>query len=262
MGYILPWGQMSFWGATVITNLFSAIPFIGKHIVLWLWGGFSVSEPTLTRFYSLHFLLPFVLAALVCVHIILLHWSGSSAPIYTSTSDYCSFLPYFYFKDFFIFLIFLFMFFFMSFFFPNALGHPDNYIPANPLVTPAHIVPEWYFLPFYAILRSIPNKLGGVFFMFAALITLFFLPLYPSLLFFRRHLHYITAYFSFSLKVWFFFIFFNFCLLGWLGAQPAVEPLITIGLWSTFFYFFLFTFGLSITVWLDNYFFNLVKIVK
>ena len=163
MGYVLPWGQMSFWGATVITNLFSAIPFIGGSIVEWLWGGFSVDNATLNRFFSLHYLMPFAIAGLTLVHLSLLHTVGSNNPLGVNTNvDSVSFYPYFYVKDLLAFFILIALFSFFVFFYPNALGHSDNYIPANPLVTPPHIVPEWYFLPFYAILRSIPDKLGGV----------------------------------------------------------------------------------------------------
>ena len=151
MGYVLPWGQMSFWGATVITNLFSAIPLIGQSIVEWLWGGFSVSNPTLNRFYSLHYLFPFIISGLTIVHLSLLHKDGSNNPLGINQNvDTISFYPYFYVKDLFSFFIFVFIFSFFVFFYPNVLGHPDNYIPANPLVTPPHIVPEWFFLPFYA----------------------------------------------------------------------------------------------------------------
>jgi ubiquinol-cytochrome c reductase cytochrome b subunit len=178
MGYVLPWGQMSFWGATVITNLFSAIPLVGFSIVEWLWGGFSVDNATLNRFYSLHYLMPFLIAALTLVHLTLLHQHGSNNPLGINTNvDTISFYPYFYVKDAFSFLILLTIFSFFVFFYPNALGHPDNYIPANPLVTPPHIVPEWYFLPFYAILRSIPDKLGGVVAMISAILALLLLPI-------------------------------------------------------------------------------------
>jgi ubiquinol-cytochrome c reductase cytochrome b subunit len=178
LGYVLPWGQMSFWGATVITNLVSAVPFVGKYIAYWLWGGFSVDNATLTRFFSLHFLLPFVMVAVTLTHLTLLHADGSTNPLGISEcADYIPFYPYFWLKDIFGFLIFLVFFSFLVFFEPNLLGHPDNYIRANALVTPTHIVPEWYFLPFYAILRAVPNKLGGVILMIASIAILFFLPL-------------------------------------------------------------------------------------
>ena len=177
MGYVLPWGQMSFWGATVITNLFSAIPVVGGSIVEWLWGGFSVDNATLNRFFSLHYLLPFVIVALVIAHLAVLHDEGSNNPISVDkTVDTVSFYPYFYVKDLFFFFFFLSLFLFFITFHPNVLGHSDNYIPANALVTPAHIVPEWYFLPFYAVLRSIPDKLLGVIAMFLAIVALALLP--------------------------------------------------------------------------------------
>lgn len=169
IGYVLPWGQMSFWGATVITNLFSAIPWIGNELVLLLWGGFSVDAPTLNRFFSLHFLLPFILVALVVMHVLALHQNGSNNPEgLPSNGDRIRFHPYFTSKDLVGFFWFTLLLAYFVFFDPNYLGHPDNYIPANPLVTPASIVPEWYFLPFYCILRSIPNKLLGVIAMFSS----------------------------------------------------------------------------------------------
>jgi ubiquinol-cytochrome c reductase cytochrome b subunit len=181
MGYVLPWGQMSFWGATVITNLFSAIPFIGGSIVEWLWGGFSVDNATLNRFFSLHYLMPFAIAGLTLVHLSLLHTVGSNNPLGVNTNvDSVSFYPYFYVKDLLAFFILIALFSFFVFFYPNALGHSDNYIPANPLVTPPHIVPEWYFLPFYAILRSIPDKLGGVALMGIAIVIIALLPVLDS----------------------------------------------------------------------------------
>lgn len=192
MGYVLPWGQMSFWGATVITNLFSAFPLIGDAVVTWLWGGFSVDNPTLNRFFSLHYLLPFVIFAIVVVHIIALHVHGSNNPLgidAKAPKDKIPFHPYYTYKDYFGFCVFFIVFAYFVFFNPNYLGHPDNYIEANPLVTPAHIVPEWYFLPFYAILRATPDigipgtdivfissKLAGVLAMFGSIIVLFFLP--------------------------------------------------------------------------------------
>ncbi len=175
MGYVLPWGQMSFWGATVITNLFSAIPVVGKSIVVWLWGGYSVDNPTLNRFFALHFLLPFVLVAIVLIHLVALHKVGSNNPAgvdIKSKKDIIPFHPYFTIKDLVGFIAFFLIFGYFLFFYPNSLGHPDNYIPANPMVTPAHIVPEWYFLPFYAILRAVPDKLGGVLMMFGAIAVL------------------------------------------------------------------------------------------
>jgi len=179
MGYVLPWGQMSFWGATVITNLFSAFPIVGDYIVQLLWGGFAVDHPTLNRFFSLHYLLPFVIVGVVVLHIWALHMHGSNNPLGIDTKgpqDKIPFDPYYTVKDLFGIAVFLVFFSYWIFFNPNYLGDADNYIPANPLVTPAHIVPEWYFLPFYAILRAIPDKLMGVVAMFASILVLFVLP--------------------------------------------------------------------------------------
>ncbi len=179
MGYVLPWGQMSYWGATVITNLFSAFPLVGEKIVIWLWGGFSVDNPTLNRFFALHYLMPFVLVGVVFLHIAALHITGSNNPLGIDPKgpqDTLPFHPYYTIKDSVGICVYLIVFALFVFFAPNYLGHPDNYIPANPLVTPAHIVPEWYFLPFYAILRSVPDKLGGVLLMFGSIGVLFVLP--------------------------------------------------------------------------------------
>jgi ubiquinol-cytochrome c reductase cytochrome b/c1 subunit len=179
MGYVLPWGQMSYWGATVITNLFSAIPVVGDSIVTWLWGGFSVDNPTLNRFFSLHYLLPFMITGVVFLHIVALHITGSNNPLgidVKSPQDTVPFHPYYTMKDSVGVCVYLLVFAVLVFFAPNYLGHADNYIPANPLSTPSEIVPEWYFLPFYAILRSVPSKLGGVSLMFGAIAVLFLLP--------------------------------------------------------------------------------------
>ena len=179
MGYVLPWGQMSFWGATVITNLFGAIPLVGNAIVTWLWGGFSVDNPTLNRFFALHYLLPFIIAGVVVLHIWALHIPGSNNPTGVSVKnkqDTLPFHPYFTVKDALGLAVFLIFYSYFVFYLPNYLGHADNYIEANPLATPAHIVPEWYFLPFYAILRSIPDKLSGVIAMFGAIAVLFVVP--------------------------------------------------------------------------------------
>jgi ubiquinol-cytochrome c reductase cytochrome b subunit len=231
MGYVLPWGQMSFWGATVITNLASAIPIIGKTIVEWLWGGFSVSNATLNRFLSLHYLLPFLIAAVTVIHLSLLHKDGSNNPLGINVHvETIPFYPYFYVKDLFAFLIFIIFFSLFVFFSPNVLGHPDNYILANSLVTPPHIVPEWYFLPFYAILRSIPNKLGGVVAMVSAILILLLLP-------FINTSSVRSSKFRpfFSLLYW--FLVSDFLLLGWLGQKPVEDPYIDIGFWCTVFYF-------------------------
>lgn len=237
MGYVLPWGQMSFWGATVITNLFSAIPGIGESIAQWLWGGFSVDNPTLNRFFSLHYLLPFVIAGLALIHLVLLHLSGSSNPLGVSQrvtdTDKVTFYPYFYVKDLFGLLVFALLFSYFVFFSPNTLGHSDNYIEANPMVTPAHIVPEWYLLPFYAILRSIPDKLGGVVTMGLALIILIVLP-------FLNTSEITSARFRPLYRLAYWFLVFDVILLGWLGAQPVEAPYIFIGQMATFGYFFFF----------------------
>lgn len=231
MGYVLPWGQMSFWGATVITNLFSAIPFVGQSIVEWLWGGFSVSNATLNRFFSLHYFMPFAIAGLVLLHLSLLHKDGSNNPLGINTNvDYVSFYPYYYVKDLFAFFVFATVFVFFIFFYPNALGHPDNYIPANPLVTPAHIVPEWYFLPFYAILRSIPDKLGGVVAMISAILVLLLLPLLNTSEVRSSKFRPI-----FSFLYW--FLVADFIILGWIGQKPVESPYIEIGMGATVFYF-------------------------
>jgi len=234
MGYVLPWGQMSFWGATVITNLASAVPIVGPAIVEWLWGGFSVDNATLNRFFSLHYLLPFVITALVGVHLSLLHTLGSNNPLGINKNvDTVSFYPYFYVKDLLAFFALLAMFTFFVFFFPNLLGHPDNYIPANPLVTPAHIVPEWYFLPFYAILRSIPDKLGGVVAMVAAILILLLLPVINTSEI--RSSKFRPIY---GIAYW--FLVADFLILGWIGQQPVETPFLEVGMIATAFYFFFF----------------------
>jgi quinol-cytochrome oxidoreductase complex cytochrome b subunit len=232
LGYILPWGQMSFWGATVITNLFSAIPVIGDDIAFWLWGGYSVDNATLIRFFSLHYLLPFILLALVITHLFLLHIKGSTNPCGTEvTPDVITFYPYFYYKDLVGTLLVFSFYLFFVFYYPNYLGHTDNYIPANPLVTPAHIVPEWYFLPFYAILRAIPDKLGGVVAMGGALIALLLLPFLTT--------SYIRTSRFRPVHIFFCVLFlFNFLLLGWLGGQPVTTIYILLGRFSTIYYFF------------------------
>lgn len=236
MGYVLPWGQMSFWGATVITNLFSAIPFVGGSIVEWLWGGFSVSNATLNRFFSLHYLMPFVIAGLVIVHLSLLHKDGSNNPLGINTNvETVPFYPYFYVKDLYAFFVFIFIFGFFVFFYPNLLGHPDNYIPANPLVTPAHIVPEWYFLPFYAILRSIPDKLGGVVAMISAILVLLLLPVINTSKVRSGKFRPI-----FGVAYW--FLVSDFLILGWIGQKPVETPFIEIGMAATVFYFLFFLF--------------------
>jgi ubiquinol-cytochrome c reductase cytochrome b subunit len=231
LGYVLPWGAMSFWGATVITNLLSAIPWIGKDMVEFIWGGFSVDNATLNRFFSLHYLLPFILAALAVLHTIALHEHGSNNPLgITANTDRIPFHPYYSFKDFVGFFIFFLIVSIFIFYAPNYLGHPDNFTPANPLVTPPSIVPEWYLLPFYTILRSIPDKLGGVIAMFSAMLILLLLPILD--------VSRVRSNAFKPINKFFFWLFVaNFFLLGWIGGNHAEEPFITIGQICTTFYF-------------------------
>jgi ubiquinol-cytochrome c reductase cytochrome b/c1 subunit len=236
MGYVLPWGQMSFWGAKVITNLFSAIPFVGEAITTWLWGGYAVENPTLNRFFSLHYLLPFVLAGLVGLHIWALHVPGNNNPTGVSVrsgQDTVPFHPYYTMKDTFAIVVFLIVLALFMFFMPNYLGHAINYEPANPLSTPAHIVPEWYYLPFYAILRAIPNKLGGVIAMFGSILILFVLPWLDTSK--VRSGTYRPLF-----KV-FFWIFILVCIaLGYLGSKPPEGLYVRFAQFFTFYYFFHF----------------------
>ncbi len=218
MGYVLPWGQMSFWGATVITNLFSAIPLVGESITTWLWGGYSVDNPTLNRFFSLHYLLPFMIAGVVVLHVWALHVVGQNNPdgveVKNVARDTLPFTPYATIKDGFAMICFMMFFAWWIFYVPNYLGHADNYIEANPLSTPAHIVPEWYYLPFYAILRAVPSKLGGVVAMFSAIIVLCFLPWLDTSK--VRSAKYRPVY-----KVFFWLFVASAIGLGYLGAMPA-----------------------------------------
>jgi ubiquinol-cytochrome c reductase cytochrome b subunit len=234
IGYVLPWGQMSFWGATVITSLASAIPLVGEQVVTWLWGGFSVDNATLNRFFSLHYLLPFVIAGASVVHLAALHQYGSNNPLgVASAVDRVSFYPYFYVKDLVAWVLFALFFSLFLYFAPNLLGHPDNYIPANPMSTPAHIVPEWYFLWVYAILRSIPNKLGGVAaiaLVFAALLALPFMNTSPI-----RSSHFKPLY-----RRGFWLLVADVLLLGWLGQQPVEDPYILLGQLASVYFFLYF----------------------
>lgn len=233
MGYVLPWGQMSFWGATVITNLFGAIPVVGDTIVSWLWGGFSVDNPTLNRFFSLHYLLPFVIVGAVILHVWALHTTGSNNPTgveIKSKQDSIPFHPYYTVKDLFGLAIFMIVFAGFLFYAPNYMGHPDNYIPANPLVTPAHIVPEWYFLPFYAILRAVPDKLGGVLLMFGAIAVLFALPWLD-----KSRVRSATFRPIYKQLFWIFVL--DCIVLTYVGGKPAEEPFILIGRIATIYYF-------------------------
>ena len=236
MGYVLPWGQMSFWGATVITNLFSAIPVVGDSIVTLLWGGFSVDNPTLNRFFALHYLLPFVIVGVVVLHIVALHRFGSNNPLgidVRGKQDTISFHPYYTVKDAFGLGVFLILLSAVVFFLPNSMGHPDNYIPANPMVTPAHIVPEWYFLPFYAILRAVPDKLFGVLAMFAAIGVLFILPWLD-----RSPVRSATFRPIYKIMFWVFLV--DCVALTWLGAKPAEGIYVVLSRLCTVYYFFHF----------------------
>ncbi len=235
MGYVLPWGQMSFWGATVITNLFSAFPF-GESIVTWLWGGFSVDNPTLNRFFALHYLFPFLILAVSMLHLIALHQFGSNNPLgidRKGPEDSIPFHPYYTIKDLFGLGVFLLFFMGFVFFAPNFFGEPDNYIPANPMVTPPHIVPEWYFLPFYAILRSIPDKLSGVIAMFGAIGVLFVVPWLDT--------HPVrSSKFRPYYKYLFWLLVFDCIILGWVGSKPPEGVYVLIARSATLYYFFHF----------------------
>jgi quinol-cytochrome oxidoreductase complex cytochrome b subunit len=236
LGYVLPWGQMSFWGATVITSLFSAIPVVGNTIVTWLWGGFSVANPTLNRFFALHFLLPFVILGVVFLHVVALHTVKSNNPLgidIKGPQDTIPFHPYYTIKDLFGIGVFLLIYLGVVFFAPNLFGEPDNYIPANPMVTPPHIVPEWYYLPFYAILRSIPDKLGGVVCMFGAILIFFALPWIDSS-------KVRSATFRPIYKQVFWVFAADCLLLGYIGAQPPQGSTVIIGQLATAAYFAFF----------------------
>jgi ubiquinol-cytochrome c reductase cytochrome b/c1 subunit len=233
MGYVLPWGQMSFWAATVITNLFSAFPLVGEPIVTWLWGGFSVDNPTLNRFFSLHYLLPFVIVGVVVLHLIALHKHGSNNPLgipHKGPQDSIPFHPYYTVKDLFGLGVFFLVYMALVFFAPNMLVEPINYVPADPLVTPPHIVPEWYFLPFYAILRSIPDKLAGVIAMFGSLLILFVLPWLDTS-------KVRSARFRPIYKKLFWVFLADCIILGWVGYNPPEGHFIVIGQFATAYYF-------------------------
>jgi len=234
LGYVLPWGQISFWGATVITNLLSAIPYIGQIIVQWLWGGFAVDNATLTRFFTLHFLLPFIVTAFIIIHLIFLHQTGSNNPLgINSNIDKIPFHPYFSYKDIFGFLIILRILTYLTLINPYLLGDPDNFTPANPLVTPIHIQPEWYFLFAYAILRSIPNKLGGVIALVISIAILFFIP------FFHNKKIQSTQFYPIN-KILFWTLLTILLLLTWIGARPVEDPYILIGQILTILYFIIY----------------------
>ena len=231
IGYVLPWGQMSFWGATVITNFVSAIPYIGNDIVQWVWGGFSVGNATLNRFFSLHYLFPFVIVGLMIIHLVLLHTTGSNSPTgLNPNSDKVPFHIYFTTKDFYGFILLLIFLSLLVFYTPNLLGDPENYINANPLVTPIHIMPEWYFLFAYAILRAIPDKLGGVVALVASILVLLVIPFV--------HTSKLKGLTFRPLGKMFYWIFMaNFIFLTWIGSKPVEEPFIFLGQISSIFYF-------------------------
>jgi ubiquinol-cytochrome c reductase cytochrome b subunit len=247
IGYVLPWGQISFWGATVITNLLSAIPYLGLDLVQWLWGGFAVDNATLTRFFTFHFLLPFIVIAATIIHLLFLHQTGSNNPLGVNRNrDKIPFHPYFSFKDIFGFILIIILLFTLTILAPYKLGDPDNFIPANPLVTPPHIQPEWYFLFAYAILRSIPNKLGGVIALVISIAILFILPFTNTAKF--RGIQYYTLN-----QILFWLITIIVILLTWIGARPVEDPFILTGQILTVLYFSYYIINPLLTKWWDNF---------
>lgn len=234
LGYVLPWGQISFWGSSVITNLLRAIPYIGPDIVLWIWGGSSVDNPTLTRFFGLHFLLPFLITALIIIHLLFLHQTGSNNPLgLNRNKSKITFYPYYLYKDLIGFIVLFIILILLVIYFPYLLNDPDNFIPANPIITPIHIQPEWYFLFAYAILRSIPNKLGGVIALLISIIILFFMPLINKNKFQGTQFY--------PMSKWVFWILIcTVLLLTWIGIRSVEAPYILIGQILTLLYFSLF----------------------
>lgn len=248
LGYVLPWGQMSYWGATVITNFFSTVPYVGGDLVQWIWGGFAVGGPTLTRFFSLHYVFPFIIAVFVIFHLVFLHDTGSKNPLgIESEGDKIPFHPYFTIKDVAGFMIVLFTFFVIVVASPDYFGDPEKYLEANPLVTPVHIQPEWYFLPAYAILRAIPNKLGGVIALLLSILILFRFPFISS----SSTRGY---YYSLSHQSLFWLWVSIILLLLWIGARPVEDPYIILGGVGTilYFFFFLLTYLFNCLVWQIN----------
>nr|YP_009104616.1 cytochrome b [Narcine entemedor]AIT70287.1 cytochrome b [Narcine entemedor] len=246
VGYVLPWGQMSFWGATVITNLLSALPYIGNMLVQWIWGGFSVDNATLTRFFTFHFMLPFIMAAMTMVHILFLHEKGSNNPTgLNSDMDKIPFHPYYSYKDMLGFLMLTLTIIILALFSPNLLNDTENFIPANPLVTPTHIKPEWYFLFAYAILRSIPNKLGGVLALIFSILILMLIPMMHTSK--QRSMTFRPL-----TQIMFWSLVSNTIILTWIGGQPVEQPYIMIGQFSSMLYFILFLIIMPTTGWLEN----------